>query len=100
MKVVEDTVIRRIDRQLFNKDNPNIKNKLKDLKVVDGSALLVEDKDSTEVEADEVIRLQHIKSSEETVNIDDTENIRTVIVNMESEKTTFDRYQINLDWTV
>jgi hypothetical protein len=34
------------------------------------------------------------------IDIDSTENIRTVIVNMDSDKTTFDRYQINIDWTL
>lgn len=46
VKVVEDTVIRRVDRQILNKDNPTIKNKLSDLKIVDNSALLVELKDA------------------------------------------------------
>jgi hypothetical protein len=34
------------------------------------------------------------------IDIDSTENIRTVIVNMDSDKNTFDRYQINIDWTL
>ena len=37
---------------------------------------------------------------EEMIDIDSTENIRTVIVNMDSDKNTFDRYQINIDWTL
>ena len=37
---------------------------------------------------------------EEMIDIDSTENISTVIVNMDSDKNTFDRYQINIDWTL
>ena len=52
MKIVEDTVIRRIDRKLVSVDNPTIKNTLKDLKIVDNSAILVEMKDPAEIEAE------------------------------------------------
>ena len=52
MKVVEDTVIRRVDRKLVSIDNPTIKNTLKDLKIVDNSAILVEMKDPAEMEAE------------------------------------------------
>ena len=52
MKVVEDTVIRRVDRKLVSVDNPTIKNTLKDLKIVDNSAILVEMKDPAEMEAE------------------------------------------------
>jgi len=48
VKVVEDTVIRRIDRKIYNVDNPKIKNTLKELKVVENSALLIELKDPSE----------------------------------------------------
>lgn len=48
LKVVDDTSIRRIDRQTRNIDNPNIKNTLKDVKLVDNSALLVEMKDESQ----------------------------------------------------
>jgi hypothetical protein len=37
---------------LVNLDNPTIKNTLKDLKIIDNSAILVELKDSAELEAD------------------------------------------------
>jgi hypothetical protein len=111
IKIVEDTMIRRIDRKVFNSDNPNLKNTLKDLKILDNSALLVELKDPTELQQDlaqgddgEVVTLNKVsapsKDDEEMVDIDSTENIRTVIVNMDSDKNTFDRYQINIDWTL
>jgi hypothetical protein len=84
---------------------------LKDLKILDNSALLIELKDPTELQQDlahgddgEVITLNKVsapsKDDEEMVDIDSTENIRTVIVNMDSDKNTFDRYQINIDWTL
>jgi hypothetical protein len=53
VKIVEDTVIRRIDRKLVSVDNPTIKNTLKDLKIVDNSAILVEMKDPAEIEAED-----------------------------------------------
>ncbi len=103
-------MIRRIDRKVFNADNPNIKNTLKDLKIVDNSALLVELKDPTELQQEqihgddgEVITINKESAptkDEEMIDIDSTENIRTVIVNMDSDKNTFDRYQINIDWTL
>ena len=52
VKVVEDTVIRRVDRKLVSIDNPTIKNTLRDLKIVDNSALLIELKDPAELEAE------------------------------------------------
>jgi hypothetical protein len=50
IKVVEDTMIRRIDRKLLNADNPNLKNTCKDLKLIDNTALLVELKDPSELQ--------------------------------------------------
>lgn len=49
---MEDTVIRRVDRKLVSADNHTIKNTLKDLKIVDNSAILVEMKDPAELEAE------------------------------------------------
>lgn len=40
-------MIRRIDRLIVNQENPNIKNTLKDVKVGDNSAILVEMKDES-----------------------------------------------------
>ncbi len=102
VKVVEDTVIRRIDRKVYNQDNPNLKNRIKDLKIVDNSAILVEEKSKEELEeaAEDEIKLHKLTSQDERVDIDSTENIRTVIVNPESEPSNFERYQINIDWTV
>lgn len=53
MKVVEDTVIRRVDRKLVSVDNATIKNTVKDLKMIDNSAILVEMKDPAEMEAED-----------------------------------------------
>ncbi|CDW84271.1 ubiquitin carboxyl-terminal hydrolase 40 [Stylonychia lemnae] len=103
LKVVEDTVIRRIDRQLKNADNPNILNTLRDLKIVDNAAILVEMKDESQVsqEEDEIKQsLSHALKDKDEVNVDDTENIRTVIVNLEYNESDFTRYQINIDWSL
>lgn len=75
------------------------------MKIVDLTALMVEDKDATQLEAeenDDVVLLKENQKAQadDYVDIDSTENIRTVIVNLESDKNTFDRYQINIDWTV
>jgi hypothetical protein len=61
VKIVEDTVIRRIDRKLVSVDNPTIKNTLKDLKIVDNSAILVEMKDPAEIEAEAQAEDQEVK---------------------------------------
>jgi hypothetical protein len=53
VKVVEDTVIRRVDRKLVSVDNATIKNTVKDLKIIDNSAILVEMKDPAEMEAED-----------------------------------------------
>ena len=42
LKVVEENLIRRVDRQIYNKENPTVKNTLKDLKIMDNSAILLE----------------------------------------------------------
>lgn len=47
LKVVDDTMIRRIDRQIWNMENPTIKNTLRDLKIGDNTAILVEMKDES-----------------------------------------------------
>jgi hypothetical protein len=62
----------------------------------------VEEKSKEELEeaAEDEIKLHKLTSQDERVDIDSTENIRTVIVNPESEPSNFERYQINIDWTV
>ena len=34
------------------------------------------------------------------IDINDTENIRTMIVNQEYDENNFTRYQVNIDWTL
>ena len=94
LKVVEETMIRRIDRQIFNRDNPTIKNTLKDLKIIENSAILVEKKDENEVDVPDTVVLDpgKIVSKDEVIDIDETENIRTVIVNHEFDQSDFTRY--------
>ncbi len=41
-KVVEENLIRRIDRLTYNKEKPTVLNTLFDLKIVDNSALLLD----------------------------------------------------------
>lgn len=49
LKIAEDTVIRRIDRQVRNVENPQIFNSLRDVKVSDGTVILVEMKDESQM---------------------------------------------------
>jgi hypothetical protein len=83
VKVVEETLIRRIDKRVMNIDNPNVKNTLRDLKIVDNSALLIEEKSQEELAESEATEVVAISNASDVVNIDSTENIRTVIVNLE-----------------
>ena len=40
------------------------------------------------------------KNDTDYIDVDDTENIRTVIVNTEFDVQEFIRYQINIDWSL
>lgn len=93
LKVIEENLIRRIDRQIYNQNDPNKKNTLKDIKLTDNAALMVDMKSEEELakETDQ----EYVKTNPHTldyVNVDDTENIRTVIVNTEYDKENFERY--------
>ena len=95
LKVYEDTVIRRIDRLIYKQSDPSEKNTLKDLKVIDNSAILVEERDQNEIEENDTQQNNNggqVTNEDTVITIDDTENIRTVIVNKESDKSNFDRY--------
>ena len=52
VKLIEETRISRVDTQIYAKDNPNRMNSVKDLKICHNSALLVEEKDPSEIEED------------------------------------------------
>lgn len=49
LKIAEDTMIRRIDRQTRSADNPSILNTLRDVKVGDGTVILIEMKDDSQL---------------------------------------------------
>ena len=53
IKVVDENLIRRIDRQIYNKDTPSVLNTLKDLKITDNAAILLEVKNDDEAAQDE-----------------------------------------------
>jgi len=42
VKVIEESIVRRVDKLIYNLQDPNKLNNLKDLKIVDNSALLIE----------------------------------------------------------
>ena len=60
----------------------------------------MEIRDENDVDPDEQIIIGAVKSNNDIVDIDSTENLRTVIVSTELNKEDFIRYQINLDWTL
>ena len=64
--------------------------------------MLVEMKDESQIEADEVQNdlAKALKNNDKDyIDVDDTANIRTMIVNIEFESD-FNRYQINIDWSL
>lgn len=66
-------------------------NSLKDCKVGHNAALLVERKQADEIESENSTDGAPLYSPD-VINVDDTEDLRTVIVNTDSEKETFFRY--------
>lgn len=108
VKMVEDTRITRIDTQVFDKETIHMPvehrrlNSLKDVKVAHNSAFLVERKDPDEMVAEEVSETDGgaKKYVSDVVDLDDTEDFRTVIVNTEDSKDEFNRFQLNLNWTL
>jgi hypothetical protein len=95
---------RRIDKMTKNLDNPNILNTLKDLKVMDNAGILVETKSEDEADDDQTVQIiggaTKKKDDLDIMHIDDTENIRTVLVNTALDLDNIERYQINIDWTL
>ncbi len=97
--MVDETKIIRLDSQVFAKDDPSRLNSLKDCKVGHNAALLVERKQADEIESENSTDAAPLYSPD-VINVDDTEDLRTVIVNTDSDKETFFRYQCNLEWTL
>lgn len=86
---------RRIDRQTRNLDNPNILNTLRDLKVNDNAGILVETKNEDEPDeepASHALSGSKPKKDDDVKLLDDTENIRTVIVNTTEDLEKYERY--------
>lgn len=99
VKMVDETKIIRFDNQIFAKDDPSRLNSLKDCKVGHNAALLVERKQADEIDSENSTDAAPLYSPD-VINVDDTEDLRTVIVNTDSDKETFFRYQCNLEWTL
>ena len=104
LRVSEETLTRRVDRMTKNLDNPNILNTLKDLKIMDNAGILVETKSEDEVDDDSTVQVignaTKKKDDFDIKHIDDTENIRSVLVNTALDLDTIERFQINIDWTL
>ena len=102
LRVVEETLTRRIDTKTLNEEL--LPNTLKDVKVVHNTQFLLETKDGSEVDEDGN-QLPQDKSSTSKKDadveyLDDSENMRTIIVNTEYDKSSFQRYQVNIDQTL
>ena len=103
LEVMEETQIRRIDTQVYDKEFVSLpeelrrKMTLRDLKIVHNSLVHVTIRGPNEV--DETETSQKVQK-QLVFNVDDTLDIRTVIVNSELDKQVFERFQVKLDWTI
>ena len=92
--MLEETRIVRIDTQIYNKQEQL--NTLKDLKVVHNAAFMAEVKDPTEIEEVHTAK----KYVPDVVELDETENWRTVIANADLDRTDTRRFKVDLCWTL
>ena len=99
LKVLEETQTRRIDQLIYLKETLTLPlelrvlNTLFDVKMKNNSVLMVEEKNDDELVEDG----QDVSDAVE--NIDDSDNMRTVIVNVQGFEE-FERYQVQLDWNL
>ena len=96
-KIIEETKVIRIDTQIYEKETSTLPlemrvlNTLADVKVQSNSMILCDEKTDEELEdQDQDKDNDDPKKYEELIN--DSENIRTVIVNLESDLQDFQRY--------
>lgn len=100
-RAIDGSQIRRIDNKLWNKQT-KCANTLRDLKLFDNTAILVELKDSAEAEiekikqAEEREEMPELVEIDEIINCDDTPNIRTCIVNQENAPQVFEMIQVDI----
>jgi hypothetical protein len=97
--MIEETRIVRIDTQVFDKKNTGVMLTLKDLKVAHNSAMIAEKKDPSEIQQDEETQQTHAVTPD-VIELDDTANWRTVIVNTELKDDIVRRVKVDLDWTL
>ena len=74
-------------------------NTLKDVKICHNSALLVEEKDINEISLEKSV-VGGQAYVQEVIDLDETADFRTVIVNTQSDKQDFKRFQFNLNWSL
>jgi hypothetical protein len=99
VRMIEETRIVRIDTQVFDKKNTGVMLTLKDLKVAHNSAMIAEKKDPSEIQQDEETQQTHAVTPD-VIELDDTANWRTVIVNTELKDDIVRRVKVDLDWTL
>lgn len=98
LKLIEETLTRRMDTQIYHKEDaalPVIQrrlNSLRDTKVVHNSIFLVEVKDPNEIQADIEIEKSNTAAVPDVELLDDTEDLRTVIVNTQAAKDDYHRF--------
>ena len=91
IKLIEETRISRIDTNIYNKEVPDQLNTLRDVKICHNSALLVEEKDPNEILLEQTSE-QKTNYVQEVIDLDDTADFRTVIVNTQNDKQDFKRF--------
>ena len=103
LKHVEETQTKRIDTQLYLKETMTLPeelrvlNTLHDVKLGHNSALMIEEKSAEELAGEAAG--SGVATTNEVEHLDDSESMRTVIANVNGFDE-FQRYQVNLDWTI
>ena len=103
LKHVEETQSKRIDTQLYLKetmtlpDELRVLNTLHDVRLSHNCALMIEEKSAEEIAGES--EGTGGAATTEIEHLDDSENARTVIANV-SGFDEFQRYQVNIDWTI
>jgi len=104
-----DGIMRRLDRLKYDVEKQR-DHTLKSLNLRDSSCIVVEDKSAEEIEIEEKnssLPANFIDpdstfatTSEQIINVDETENIRTVLMYKEEDSEFLERFNVDLNWTI
>lgn len=93
IKAVEEISIRRLDKLMYNPNDPTQLATLAHLKVKDNTAILIEEKQEGELDTQEDVGVPLVKNGE--MNAD----IKTVIVQSVEDLNDFNRIVVDLEWS-